>query len=436
MNAARTLHVWINQHRVGELRDENDAWAWRYHEAWLHQPQCFALSPHLPLAAEWQHDGSSQRSVQWYFDNLLPEENQRHLLAEDAQVDAADAFALLAHYGKESAGSLVLLPANTTPSKHQQTQPLSHHALDKRIRMMPQTPLTHDAPKHMSLAGAQHKLAVIWQDEQFFEPTGNTPSTHILKPDHPSKAYPHSVINEWFCMQLAKRMGLNVPQTHRCYVPSPVYVIQRFDRHLHHATWQRQHCLDACQLMGLSRQFKYQQGSIDTLAALANACRGSAIVKTQLFTWLVFNALIGNGDAHLKNLTFFIDRVGIRLAPHYDLLSTAVYQSTAFDQSQWPQTPLAWPIGTIRHFSDISRQTLLHAGARLGIQTATAQRLLERQCSRIIKQAEALYADMLEDNQTRQNQQPSLGITFDAETRCVRAIIHTIIKDMVMRVAA
>ena len=41
------------------------------------------------------------------------------------------------------------------------------------------------------------------------EPRGNTPSTHILKPEHQDKDnYPHSVINEWFAMTLAKRVGL------------------------------------------------------------------------------------------------------------------------------------------------------------------------------------------------------------------------------------
>ena len=44
-------------------------------------------------------DGATQRPVQWDFDNLLPEEGQRSLLAADATIDTADAFGLLAYSG-------------------------------------------------------------------------------------------------------------------------------------------------------------------------------------------------------------------------------------------------------------------------------------------------------------------------------------------------
>ena len=63
----------------------------------------------------------------------------------------------------------------------------------------------------MSLAGAQHKLAIVVKDGELFEPAGATPSTHILKPNHPDVEYCHSVLNEWFVMRLANRLGLDVP---------------------------------------------------------------------------------------------------------------------------------------------------------------------------------------------------------------------------------
>ena len=71
--------------------------------------------------------------------------------------------------------------------------------------------LTKSAIKRMSLAGAQHKLAIVVKDGELFEPAGATPSTHILKPNHPDVEYCHSVLNEWFVMRLAKRLGLDVP---------------------------------------------------------------------------------------------------------------------------------------------------------------------------------------------------------------------------------
>ena len=315
-------------------------WSFQYAAGWLSNPQGFALSPHLPLTAESLLDGASKRPVQWYFDNLLPEEGQRVLLAGDAKLDAADAFGLLAWYGAESAGSVTLLPPDAMPQTPEPLRPLPDDALETRIRQLPKAPLTHAAIKRMSLAGAQHKLAVVLQNSALFEPAGATPSTHILKPDHPDEDYPHSVINEWFVMRLAKRLGLDVPNVHRRYVPSPVYLIDRFDRFdriPEGQGWQRRHVIDACQLLGLDRSFKYSQGSMENLAALANACRSTAVARSRLFGWLVFNVLIGNGDAHLKNLSFLVSHEGVQLAPIYDLLSVATYDTLAFDKKGWPQ---------------------------------------------------------------------------------------------------
>ncbi len=48
-------------------------------------------------------------------------------------------------------------------------------------------------------------------------------------------------------MRLARRLGLEVPDVHRRYVPSPVYLIDRFDRLAGPGGWQRRHAIDACQ---------------------------------------------------------------------------------------------------------------------------------------------------------------------------------------------
>lgn len=406
-----------------------------YTPDWLANPKGFALSPHIPLSAQPLLDGASQRPVQWYFDNLLPEEDQRVLLANDARLDAADAFGLLAWYGAESAGSVTLLPPEAAPQTIELLRPLPDDALQARIRQLPKSPLTHAAIKRMSLAGAQHKLAVVLEDGALFEPAGATPSTHILKPDHPDADYPHSVINEWFVMRLARRLGLDVPEVHRRYVPSPVYLIDRFDRVAGAQGWQRRHAIDACQLLGLDRSFKYTQGSMDSLAALANACRSPAVARSRLFGWLVFNVLVGNSDAHLKNLSFLVSHEGVQLAPFYDLLSVATYDSPAFDKSGWPaQTQLAWPILGVRHFSDIRRGLLLEAGVALNLVKGTAERLLENLRSRIVSEAEALYAEVEAENARIAHARPELAATMAGESRCVRAISHTVIKEMARQI--
>jgi serine/threonine-protein kinase HipA len=434
--SARSLNASINDTQVGTLQEVDGLWCFTYAKAWLEHPNGFALSPKLPLSASPLLDGASQRPVQWYFDNLLPEEGQRTLLAADAKLDTADAFGLLAWYGAESAGSLILLPIEAEPQTAAPLRPLSDASLEERIRLLPKAPLTHAAIKRMSLAGAQHKLAVVLQGGALFEPVGATPSTHILKPDHPDEDYPHSVINEWFVMCLAKRLGLNVPNVHRRYVPSPVYLIDRFDRFSDQHGWHRMHVIDACQLLGLDRSFKYSQGNIENLAALANACRSPAIARTRLFEWLVFNMLVGNTDAHLKNLSFMVSAQGVQLAPFYDLLSIAACESIAFDQKGWPEhTPLAWPILGVKRFAEIDRPLLLEAGLALGLATATAQRLLENLRSRIVQTAETLYAEYEEANTKLLSRQPHVPVSMAGETRCLRTILHVVIKQIAKQIA-
>ncbi|HMW73274.1 MAG TPA: HipA domain-containing protein, partial [Cellvibrionaceae bacterium] len=326
--------------------------------------------------------------------------------------------------------------SDSAPQTAQPLRPLPDEVLETRICQLPKASLTHGAIKRMSLAGAQHKLAVVLHDGKLYEPAGATPSTHILKPDHPDDDYPHSVINEWFVMLLAKRLGLEVPNVHRRYVPSPVYLIDRFDRFFDGQEWQRRHVIDACQLLGLDRSFKYSQGSMENLAALANACRSPAVARSRLFSWLVFNALIGNSDAHLKNLSFLVTHEGVQLAPFYDLLSVATYDTAAFDKMDWPlETQLAWPILGVRHFSDVNRALLIKAGASLNLAKGTAERLLEHVRSRAVYEAEMLYAKIEAENAQLAQLNPELSATMVGEARCIRAIIYTVLKEMAKQIA-
>lgn len=431
---SRTLVAFVNDDPVGRLQEQGGLWQFQYDPAWLDAPSRFALSPYLALQREPLRDGASRRPVQWYFDNLLPEEGQRQLLARDARVDGADAFALLAYYGAESAGSLTLLPPEVTLSIPGGLRPLSEADLSARIRQLPRISLAQGAVKRMSLAGAQHKLAFVLAGKELAEPIGARASTHILKPEHPGEDYPHSVANEWFVMRLARAMRLDVPDVQRRYMPEPVYLVSRFDRVPREGEWQRRHVIDACQLLGLDRQYKYREGSVDTLAQIARATRGAAVTRTRLFSWLVFNLLTGNGDAHLKNLSFLVDRDGIRLAPHYDLVSTATWDTPAFDQRRWPDlTTLAWPLLGVERFTEVNRELLLAAARELGIARSTAERLLAEQRDRISGQAEALLAQVEQENNEWLAARPDLAATLAGELRCLRTIVHGVIREMTKR---
>lgn len=432
---SRSLHVFINDVEVGVLAESGAVWRFDYTEQWVANPNGFDLSPHMPRSQKNHTDGASVRPVQWYFDNLLPEEGARVLLAKDARVDRADAFGLLQYYGAESAGSITLLPADQKPEQISALNALSESELQARIERLPRVPLSQGAAKKMSLAGAQHKLAVVFKNDQLFEPAGATPSTHILKPNHFDADYPHSVINEWFTMRLAKRMGLDVPEVHRLYVPAPVYVIDRFDRFNINGQSERKHAIDACQLLGMDRSFKYSEGSVAVLAKAAALCRSPALVRPKLFTWLVFNVLVGNSDAHLKNISFLASEEGVQLAPFYDLLSVAVYDSLAFEKNRWPDlTELAWPIEGASRFSNVNRALLVKAGETLGLNESTTTRVVQKMREQILAQAQKIYTEVQTENEQLLADRPELASIFAGELRCMRAIIHGVIQHMVGKI--
>lgn len=431
----RSLNAWINQICVGILREANGLWAFCYSEQWLADPAAHPLCPLLPLQAEEHRDGATTRPVQWYFDNLLPEEGQRHLIAKSAGASIEDAFALLQHFGAESAGSLTLLPPGQQPEPGH-IQPLPDAELAKRITAMPKIALAEQAQKKMSLAGAQHKMAVIYRDDQLFEPTGSEPSTHILKPDHPDDAWSHSVINEWFVMNLAARVGLPVPSVHRLYVPQPVYLIDRFDRIKSKHEWLRLHCIDACQLDGLSREFKYSAASVERIADLAAQCRPAALARLNLFRWLVFNVLVGNEDAHLKNISFLLSAGQVHLSPFYDLLCTAVYGTRAYNRDQWPDhATMAWPINGIQRLAEITTPLLISAGEAMGIKATTARNIIRRLIESVRTEAPTLLGEVMRQNEELLKNRPELRATLAGEARLLRSINNIVISEMTAQLA-
>ena len=207
----RELNVFVDIELAGVLFEENNIWSFQYAPSWLNSTKGHALSPSIPLSENKLVDGSSERPVQWFFDNLLPEETARELLAKDTNQPLYDAFGLLEVAGSESAGAITLLPPEQAIEKGE-VHPLTAEDVNTRIKKLPHIPLNRAERKRMSLAGAQHKMLVVYKDSQLYEPSGQFPSTHILKPEHSSpEVYYQTVRNEWFVMSLARACGLNVP---------------------------------------------------------------------------------------------------------------------------------------------------------------------------------------------------------------------------------
>ncbi|CAM3902249.1 putative kinase Y4mE [Pseudomonas reidholzensis] len=413
----RSLEVIINGRHVATLQDDAGVWSLRYTPAWVSSAEGFDLSPALARAKHTLIDDSSQRPVQWFFDNLLPEEQARSLLASDANIEFADAFGLLGYYGAESAGAVTLLAEAQMPSEGG-LKALTDSALSARILNLPRVALATGAPKRMSLAGAQHKLPVVLNDQGLFEPVGSTPSTHILKPDHPQRdLYDATVVNEWFVMSIAQAVKLGVPPVSIRRVPEPVYLIERFDRARVDGELIRAHTLDACQVLGLDKSFKYQQATVETLQKILALVRNVAQTRIQLFKWLVFNFLVGNNDAHLKNLSFFVRGDAYYLAPHYDLLCTAIYGEPA---APWLDAELVWRPEGVRTHAELTRTSVLSLGEAIGLNRALGSRIIDELVEGV-------------GNAARKHLDEHANGMKAGESRLVRRIAHGVIADMSAR---
>jgi serine/threonine-protein kinase HipA len=320
---------------------------------------------------------------------------------------------------------------------------LPDEKLSQRIAGLPRQTLTADAPKRMSLAGAQHKLLVVYQDDKLYEPQGATPSTHILKPNHPdSGSYPASVVNEFVTMRIAAAAGLPVPAVHLRYVPDPVYIVERFDRRLTvlepaeegfpKLDVRRLHIIDACQLLNRARTFKHSGASLGALHNIIDRTTNKLHSRLQLFRWLVFNVVMANDDCHLKNLSFFVAADGIKLAPHYDLLATGAYCTRAFadDRATWANVPMAIALPGAKVFGEVTGASVLQAGLELGVPASAAQRILAEVVTRV---PAALEHEIGELAKRHAALPPVAGVHPGAEARLMRVLEQIIVPEMLAR---
>ncbi|WP_083880224.1 HipA domain-containing protein [Paraglaciecola chathamensis] len=423
---SRHLCVWYEGERLGELHEQSGIWSFLYTEEWLARPNPFSISPHIPLQKEMHMDGSTNRHVQWFFDNLLPEEDARTAIFTSIPRKQHDAFSLLHEYGGESAGALTILEPGVQPTTGNITE-LSNAQLSQRIAKMPTVPLATSSKKKMSLAGAQHKVAIIYQDDHLYEPEGNAISTHILKPlhQHPEQ-YWSTVCNEYVVMQLAKKVGLDVPQTHMLHIPDPVYVIQRFDRTGTYPPQTRIHAVDGCQMLGLYATAKYKASHTESLSKLVKMTAKKAVTRLRIFDWALFNLLVGNTDAHLKNLSFLCTPSGYELAPHYDLLSTLIYVNAkgVLDDD------LSQPMGSATRVRDVRMEHILAFASEIGVNASAASRRVKIMVSKILKEMISLRSEVETMNYGEGyiSKPGDLRMLGEIEHKCIKEMIEQISK--------
>lgn len=183
----------------------------------------------------------------------------------------------------------------------------------------------------MSLAGAQDKLGIRLDEKtkKAYDSVGRSLTTHIAKPDTRQAHYRPSAVNEYACMLLAKELKLPVPDVWLLRVPEPIYVVRRYDRKVVEGNIVALHQIDGCQLLGHGAAWKYErQGGLVSLPKIVRALRALPVKARDLLHvvhWVMFNYLIGNADAHAKNISVLVSDKGYRLADFYDLLCVRAY---------------------------------------------------------------------------------------------------------------
>ena len=379
---AKELTVWLFDQHVGTLAQIDGRLDFTYAPEWLANTDATPLSQSLPLQPERFDD----RTTRPFFAGLLPEGSKRKLIAQALQVSRQNDFALLDGIGGECAGAVTLLEPGQTPQASDTPEAVRWLAPADLLAVlddMPRRPmLAGEQDMRLSLAGAQDKLPVVVRGEpdrlEIGLPRFGTPSTHILKPA--IAGIEGSVFNEGFCLALARALKLDVAQAaiHQVQQDSQqrdFLLVQRYDRQhmpagLSTDQLVRLHQEDFCQALGLPPETKYQNEGgpnlADAFALLRRATRPSAPHTLKLLDFVIFNALVGNHDAHSKNFSLLYTPQGAVLAPLYDVLCTAVYPRLT--------DKMAMKIGSKYKFSEVQARHWAQFAVEAGLSPALVKK--------------------------------------------------------------
>ncbi len=326
---ARALDVYLHENLVGQLiQDDDGQTTFAYAASWLQSSGAVPLSLSLPL----RRSRFSQRECRGFFAGVLPEEAKRAAIAAILGISSRNDFAMLEEIGGECAGAVTFLPPGASlRSLERGYRALSQVELERILAELPRRPLmVGERGMRLSLAGAQDKIAVCRRDGGISLPLGSAPSTHIIKPA--VERFEGVVFNEAFCISLAAAIGLPTAKIAiDCVGKIDYLLVERYDREVDEAgNVQRLHQEDFCQALGVPPELKYQSeggpGLKSSFGLLRMAATVPATELVRLLDAVIFNALVGNHDAHAKNfsLLYMLDK-GTKLAPLYDVISTVFY---------------------------------------------------------------------------------------------------------------
>ncbi len=338
---SRELIALLDARAIGRVvRGAQGRLTFTYSDEWRDGAGAYPLSLSMPLALT-EHGHAKVDPFLW---GLLPD-NERVLdqWARRFHVSARNAFGLIAAVGEDCAGAVQFVQPERLDALLEDAPPaidwIDDAAIADRLRTLRADHSAWRTPRdtgQFSLAGAQPKTALLFQDGRWGIPSGRTPTTHIFKP--PTGEFDGHAENEHFSLVLARALGLPVADSRVMRFQDEVaIVIERYDR-VHTADGLRRvHQEDMCQALAIPPTRKYQNeggpGIRDIVELLkTHSTSAEEDVRTFLDS-IAYNWLIAGTDAHAKNYAVLIGAEGrVRLAPLFDVASVLPYRDVDIER--------------------------------------------------------------------------------------------------------
>lgn len=354
--------VYLLGAHAGTLSARGRGVRFRYSEQALDDDALPALSISLPKRAEPFTDSAAGP----FFRNLLPEQAYRRLVAAAARTAPEDSLGLLGAIGGECPGAVSIWPAGTQPPPTPEYRDLRAGDLAALFAPGDRAALSGAIARgRLSLPGVQEKVALLRRANGTWAlPLNGAVTSHILK--RATGAFPGLLRNELLTMRLATDAGLRGAPTELARGVE-LLCIERFDRVATRArrgpARRRLHQEDFCQILGIEPERKYEFDGGPGLKACAAVLRRHSALPAEdlerLVRWAGFNYLVGNEDAHAKNLAIIYREDGLRLAPHYDLVSTEIYAGL--------ERRLAMKVGGASDIRNVQRQDWKRCATSVGV---------------------------------------------------------------------
>lgn len=334
------LVLLLDGQTIGVIRRRQGRLSLIYDKAWRLRADAYPLSLSMPLTAA-EHPHGPVNAFLW---GLLPDnEVVIGRWARHFQVSPKSPFALIGAVGEDCAGAVQFV----RPDRLEALQGGAHDSIDwlderevaERLKALREDQAAWRAARdtgQFSLAGAQPKTALMWEDGRWGVPSGRLPTTHILKP--PTAAFDGHAENEHLCLTLARRLGIPAATSRvETFEGEIAIVVERYDRLRLGARIARVHQEDFCQALARLPAEKYQNeagpGVPDCVAVLADQSSAPGEDITTFLDVILFNWIVAGTDAHAKNYSLLLSSEGrVRLAPLYDIASALPYRDLDYQK--------------------------------------------------------------------------------------------------------